>query len=132
MSLKEIICKKQLDFLLIVSTASLYLLNNFIFKKISTGLTHYFLICYFNDLICPLAFLAYVNIMLAFVQKQLAKIYQILIFCFGCGLVWEFIAPLFKKNSVTDFYDLLCYCAGGMLYYAIKQLFLKKRKSNDP
>ena len=75
MSLKEIICKKQLDFLLIVSTASLYLLNNFIFKKISTGLTHYFLICYFNDLICPLAFLAYVNIMLAFVQKQLAKIY---------------------------------------------------------
>ena len=128
MSVKHIICKRRFDFCLIVSTAGLYLLNNFIFKKISTGLTHYFLVCYFNDFICPLAFLAYVNIMLAFVNKELQKMYQILFFCFVCGLVWEFIAPLLKENSVTDFYDLLCYCAGGILYYAIKQLFLKKKK----
>ena len=119
MPIKIIIKRNKLEIFLVVATAIFYLLNNFVFKNISTGVVHYFLVCYFNDLICPIGFLAYVNIMLSFINKKLEKFYQILIFCFICGVVWEFLAPLLKKSSVTDPYDLLCYCIGGKLYWII-------------
>ena len=117
MSIKNVMKRSRFDFFLFAMTASFYLLNNFILKKISTGIFYYFFVCYFNDLICPLGFFAYVNIMLSFINKKLEKFYQILISCFVCGLIWEFVAPLLKKSSVTDFYDLLCYCIGGILYW---------------
>ena len=131
MSVKNIIEKKQLDFFLVFVTVSFYLLNTFIFKKIHTGIFHYFFVCYFNDLICPIGFLAYVNIMLSFVNKKLDGFLLILTFCLACGLVWEFVAPLLKGNSVTDLYDLLCYCVGGTLYYAVnKSIKLYKRRKD--
>ena len=113
--------KNTFDIILVLITAFLYLLNNFIFKKYSSGIFYYFFVCYFNDLICPIGFLAYVNIMLSFVNKNIEKLYQLLSFCFLCGLVWEFITPLMKDSSVTDFFDLLCYCVGGVLYWIIKK-----------
>ena len=121
MSIKNIITKRRFDFFLVAITAILYLLNISVFKKAHTGIFHYFFVCYFNDLICPMGFLAYVNIMLSFVNKKLDGLISILIFCFACGLIWEFVAPLLKENSVTDFCDLLCYCAGGVLYYVINK-----------
>lgn len=113
--------KNKFDIFLVSITAFLYLLNNFIVKRFSTGIFYYFSVCYFNDLICPIGFLAYVNLMLSFINKNMEKLYQILAFCFLCGLVWEFIAPIIKDSSVTDFFDLLCYCAGGVLYWIIKK-----------
>ena len=120
MSNKKIIKLNKIDFSLFIITASFYFTNNLIFKKISTGIFYYFFVCYFNDLICPIGFLSYVNIILSFINKKIEKFYQILAFCFLCGFIWEFIAPLFKKNSVTDLWDLLCYCIGGMLYWIIR------------
>lgn len=119
MSVEVTIKKNKVEIFLVVATASLYLLNNLVFKKISSGVVHYFLVAYFNDLICPIGFLAYVNTMLAFINQKLEKFYQILLFCFACGVVWEFIAPLLKASSVTDPYDLLCYCIGGVLYHSV-------------
>ena len=107
------------NLVLILFSASFYLLNNLLFKKISTGMLYYFFTGYFNDLLCPLFFVSYVNIMLSFIQKSILKLPHILLFCFIAGLFWEFIAPLMKKTSVTDFFDLLCYCIGGFLYWAI-------------
>ena len=128
MLIKIIIKRNKFEIILVVATASFYFLNNFVFKEISTGVMHYFLACYFNDLICPIGFLAYMNIMLSLINKKLEKIYQILIFCFVCGVVWEFIAPLLKESSVTDFYDLLCYCIGGVLYWTINIKIINRFK----
>ena len=122
---KHTVQKNIYEFILIFASISLYLLNNLIFKKISTGICYYFFICYFNDLICPSFFVSYTNVMLSFVNKKIEKIHHIIVFCFLCGLVWEFIAPFLKKGSVTDFYDLLCYCIGGVLYWTIKKLMFK-------
>ena len=130
MHLKAIIKKNQIDLFLFLITASLYFLNNFVFKEKSNGIAHYFFVCYFNDLICPLGFLAYVNILLFFINKKIEKLYGILIFCFICGTVWEFVAPLLKESSVTDFYDILCYCIGGLMYWTIKRIFLRVRELN--
>ena len=104
------------DVALVFFTALFYLLNNLVFKKTTTGILRLFFICYFNDLICPLLFVAYVNLLLNPLKKRLSKIWQIIVLCFLCGLVWEFVAPLLKKGSVTDIFDLFCYCIGGILY----------------
>lgn len=129
MFIRKTIKKNKIDIVLLFATASFYLLNNFAFKKFSTGIVQYFFICYFNDLICPLGFLAYVNILLSFIDKKMNTLFSILIFCFLCGTIWEFIAPFLKEGSVTDFIDLLCYCIGGILYWIIKIVIQRgKRK----
>ena len=126
MIIKNALKQNKFEVVVFILTAFIYFFNNFVLKEISTGVSNYFFICYFNDLICPFGFVAYTNIMLFFINKKIEKFYQILIFCFLCGLVWEFIAPLFKETSVTDPYDLLCYCIGGMMYWGIRFSILSK------
>lgn len=125
---KKKVCKElKEEYLLIPIVASLYLFNNFFLKKVTYGLLKVFFVGYFNDLICPLFFVSYVNIMLNFVNKRIVKLFSILLLCFSCGLVWEFVAPLVKENSVTDIWDLVCYCVGGVLYWIIKKITCAKK-----
>ena len=93
------------DSILIVASGLLYALNNLLIKRITTGIVGCFFIGYFNDLICPLLFLPYVNFMVYFLNKRIVNIWHILLICFLCGIVWEWIAPLLKPNSVTDIFD---------------------------
>ena len=125
MLIKSALKQNKFDFIVFIFTALLYFVNNFILKSITKGIANYFFTGYFNDLICPLGFVAYTNILLFFINKKIDKFYHILFFCFLCGIVWEFIAPLLKETSVTDPYDLLCYCIGGTLYWIIKFLISK-------
>ena len=128
MPVKNIIKSNKIEIFLLIATASFYLLNNFIFKKISTGIFYYFFVCYFNDLLCPLFFVSYTNIMLSFIRKRIEKLHHIVLYCFLCGFVWEFIAPFLKEDSVTDFYDLICYFIGGLLYWIIRYSACKVAK----
>ena len=114
--------KNNIEFLLIAITIFFYVLNNLFFKRITDGFFYYFFVGYFNDLICPLFFISYVNIMLSFINKRISKFFYIFLLCLICGLVWEFVAPFFKKDSVTDIYDLICYCLGGFLYWLIHKI----------
>ena len=51
------------DLVNIIVVAILYLLNNCIFKHLDfiDIKLKWFLVCYFNDLICPFGFLSYLN-----------------------------------------------------------------------
>lgn len=128
MVILKTIKKNKVNFFLIGFSLSFYLLNNLIFKIYSTGEYHYFFVCYFNDLLCPLFFVSYTNIMLSLINKRIEKLYHIILYCFLCGFVWEFVAPLLKEGSVTDFYDLICYCIGGLLYWIIRYSIFKINK----
>ena len=125
MAIIKTIKKNKINFFLIVCSLSFYLLNNLIFKTYSTGDYHYFFVCYFNDLLCPLFFVSYTNIMLSFINKRIEKLYYIILYCFLCGFVWEFVAPFLKERSVTDVCDLICYCIGGLLYWMIRYCVCK-------
>ena len=122
---KNVLKQNKFEASAFIFTAFLYLSNNFVLKEISAGVVNYFFVCYFNDLICPFGFVSYTNMMLFFINKKIEKFHHVLIFCFLCGLVWEFIAPLLKESSVTDPCDLFCYCAGGAVYWIIRCLYLK-------
>ena len=110
---------RPLNAILIVSVLFLYFLNNSVLKNITTGIVYEYCVCYLNDLICPLFFLAYSNLLLITVRKELTSLRSILLVSIPAGLIWEFVAPLMKSSSVTDPIDLICYLLGSLIYWWI-------------
>jgi hypothetical protein len=51
--------------------------------------------------------------------NNISSLKLIIHMCAFCGILWEFVAPLIKPNSVTDYWDILCYYIGGLIYYLI-------------
>ena len=126
--------KKPIYVALMVLTLLLYFLNNLFFKKVTTGGLNIFMVGYFNDLICPFFFLSYCNTLLLSVGKEIKKLKWLLVFSFCAGVVWEFVAPIFKKTSVTDVFDLICYLLGTFFYWLVLMIYQKctcKGRDND-
>lgn len=120
--IKESIKKKPINLVLVILVLILYVSNNAVFKNIESPIMQYFFVCHFNDLICPLLLLGYSNILLITIKLELKKLLNILLFCSVASFVWEFVAPFFKKSSITDYIDILCYIGGGFIYWLILEI----------
>lgn len=72
-----------------------------------------------NDFLGGFAFLAYTNLLIALVQPRyrICRFSVALAYIFCCGLFWEYAAPLFVPDSVSDPWDVLAYCMGGAAYW---------------
>ena len=113
------IWKYKANPLCMMITIVLYLTNQIVFKKCFTGIVGYFYNCFFNDLICQLFFLPYVQIFLIWAEREIKNYIGFLIVGMVAGLIWEFLAPLINAKAVTDIYDLICYFVGVHIYYVI-------------
>ena len=116
---------------LMAAVLVLYFLNNRWFKAHTDGPVQYFMICHFNDLICPLFFLAYSNLLLLTVGRELRKIHWVLLFGLCSGLIWEFFAPVIKPTATADPWDLLFYLIGTGLYWCILKFITRRRPQDD-
>jgi len=79
-----------------------------------------FLHCYLSDILAGPVILAYTNILLVAVRKEahsLRTLPRILVFMLVAGVFWEFITPLYRKGSVTDYADIAAYLVGGLAYW---------------
>ena len=119
--------RRPFNIISMVIVSALYVLNNTCIKPNTIGKFHVFMVSYFNDLICPLWFLAYVNLLLITNDKEIIHLWKLLTICLMAGLVWEFVAPLVKKGSVTDPLDLVCYAIGTLAYWIILKGVTRKR-----
>lgn len=106
-----------------LSAILLYLINQKLLKKTQ----NIFFIGYFNDLLAPILLLAFSDLLLSF-QKEELKIKQIYIFIIVCSILWEFIVPLYKKNSVCDLLDIVMYLLGASIYIILKVIKEKGKK----
>jgi hypothetical protein len=127
----ESIRAKPINLVLIVIVLCLYFLNNNLLKFLTNGLVQYFMICHFNDFICPLFFLAYSNLLLITVRREISQFKWLMLFGFCSGLVWEFFAPVIKPSTTTDIMDLLFYTLGTALYWCIVQAFPGRSVADD-
>lgn len=119
MKILESLKRMPINGILIVLVSFLYFMNNALLKGAFTGTARYFFVCYFNDLICPLLFFSYVNILFLTVDKKITSLKMLLLFGFIVALIWEFFAPIINSESVTDIADVFCYIAGSIMYYII-------------
>lgn len=97
-----------------------YLLNEAVKSKISIPILGYFLRCHFNDLLGGISFAAYVNFILSFsnwTTFRFVKLVHLIIQGVCCGIVWEWITPLFINTSTGDFWDVVAYVVGMIIYW---------------
>lgn len=109
--------KIKADIFIISVSVFLYLLNRLILKDITEGLIHWFLVCYWNDITGAIAVSAYVDSIIFHYSRKEIRIWGLIVILLACGIFWEFITPLFRKNSVCDFWDIVAYMTGGVIYY---------------
>ena len=100
-----------LNIMILVITFLVYLVNQNILKETNC----IFFLCYFNDLLAPILLLSFSNFLLYYYNKEI-KGKNIYLFIGICALFWEFITPLYKKNSICDFIDILMYFIGASIY----------------
>lgn len=109
--------KTKMNIMIIFISVFLYLLNRLILKDITEGLIHWFLVCYWNDITGAIAVSAYVDSIIFHYSKKEIHFWGLIGILLACGIFWEFITPLFRKNSVCDFWDIVAYMSGGVIYY---------------
>ena len=123
--------QKPINLILMAIVLCLYFLNNTVFKFCTRGIIQEFMICYFNDFICPLFFISYSNLLLITVNKEIKAYKSLLIFGFCASLVWEFFAPIIKPTATADFVDLVFYILGTSLYWYIINVIPGRRDAYD-
>ena len=109
------------DLSVIAVVSLLYLTNQSVKNNIDIEIIGSFLRCYFNDLICGIAFPAYCNLLLRTKNKSLEKLWKIVLLLVICGTVWETIPVIVFNHGVSDIFDIICYIVGGILYYIIQK-----------
>ena len=116
--------RRKKNCLLIAFTLCLYVINQHIKSRIPFNGLRWFMVCYFNDIIGSITFMAYCNVIFEFHQRYMSKLRYILLMMLGCGIVWEVIAPIYRHDTVADPWDIIAYLFGGFLYW----LFVRRDK----
>lgn len=123
------IWKRKVNIACIIISIGVYCLNQLIFKRQFKGIVGYFCKCHLNDLVCPLFFLAYAQILLIWVKYEVKTYIGLLFLGMSAGFVWEYLAPIINPKAVTDIYDLFCYFCGIQIYYFFT--IIENRLSNS-
>lgn len=129
--LKDSIKDVPINFILCIVVLVLYYTNNWFLKGHTSGIIHYLLVCHFNDFLGGVVFIAYTNVLLNTRNAMMKTLWKILLFSFSAGLFWEFVTPLIKKSSISDWIDVGCYVLGGFTYWLVLHIFLQVKKSQQ-
>ncbi len=79
-----------------------------------------FLNSYLNDILGSIIFMLYLSIVLSFLNiKFTIKLIHVELTALISGLLWEYLTPLYRNDTVSDPFDLLAYMAGGLLFWYI-------------
>ena len=111
-----------------ITSIILYGFNTIIFSSINNYNLHYFFSSYFNDLLAPLLLFSYINLILSLIDKKMYSLKYLFLIIILSSFVWEFIAPIFKPNSISDPIDILFYFIGTMVYWIIYKMWNQKSR----
>lgn len=74
---------------------------------------------YFNDFLAMLVLLPFSNLLLQMKNKGVYSAKGICFFTLLASIEWEYIAPMYVKNSVSDPKDIIAYFLGAIIYYSL-------------
>lgn len=121
--------KNKFDMICCKVSIFIFCLNKGFLIKNYKGDIGYFFKCYLNDLMAPLFVLAISSMLLRWAGYETVKFWIIMIIGMFAAVIWEFVIPFVKMNSVMDVFDLFCYFVGTIVYYGIRE-FVSKLKNN--
>lgn len=99
---------------------TIYLINRLLKSYITIPVIDYICKCHLNDFIGGIVFCIYTNIILVlFKRKPIINIKILLIYMTFVSFIWEYIFPLFLPYSTSDFFDVIAYLLGTILYYLL-------------
>ena len=82
---------------------------------------HWFMQCYFNDILAGILLNAFAQIMLTNKGFKYTP-YRGLCLTIVAGIFWEYIAPLFNSRSVSDPLDIIAYLTGCIILTIINKI----------
>lgn len=104
------------NMLIFAGTVILFLCNQFFLKRwFPVG----FVRGHLNDVLVMGIFLPYTNLLLSLYDRKDVRFRSLPVllgFALAAGLFWEFAAPLYT-DSTSDWYDIIAYLAGALLYF---------------
>ena len=109
--------KIRKDVIILISCVILYFANQYYFK--SLGIL--FFNDHFNDLIAVPLYFAAINVILYYTLEKEVNSFKILfLMTIVLSFLGEYVSLYTRKGSVFDYWDVLCYFIGLVVYYIIK------------
>ena len=110
----------------IVTCLLIYSANQMIIKDSnSISIASIFFKNHLNDVACGCLIIAYANYVLNYYKNgkyKIISLYSILLFKLGCGIFWEYVTPLIRNGSTSDYLDLFAYLFGGTIYWLCEKV----------
>lgn len=106
----------------IVICIILYLLN-----KLNFFYRYTIIRWYLNDIICGYIFSLIVSELYSIFLKRKINMGALFKLLFLATIFWEFIYPFLDSNSIQDYFDILSYFIGYILYFTIIKLTYSKK-----
>lgn len=89
----------------------------------------YFFRCYFNDMVGTIFFFLYLSVVRSFLNfKFVFRLMHIVGMTLFCGVLWEYVTPLYRNDTVSDPWDMIAYLSGALCFWF---LFDGKALMND-
>jgi len=104
-----------------------YALNRFLLAPHAAGLFGAFLRGHLGDLLAGAMILAISAVLMELGRLPRLSLSVGLVILAGACVVWEVLAPLWKPTAVFDWWDMVCYLAGGG-GYALFRLAIRKTR----
>ncbi len=104
----------------------LFLLNYFYLKR-----TNIFFKCYFNDVLAMPLLLSYSSILFYAINKEKITMNFAVILTIVVSFFWEYVTPIYKKDSISDINDIIAYFFGTFIYIILlKSRFIYNKFKN--
>ena len=99
---------------------SIYIINKSKSINVENEYIKYFFNGYLNDIVGTIVFLLYLSIVLSYLKKTFVfKLIHIESITLICGILWEYVTPIYRNDTVSDPIDILAYLFGGILFWYI-------------
>lgn len=100
--------------------ASVCFINKLKFINVENVYIKNFINGYLNDILGVIVFMLYLSIVLSFTKKDfIFKLVHVESIILISGILWEYVTPLYRNDTVSDPIDILAYLFGGALFWYI-------------
>ena len=116
---------------LMVLSLAIYIINSKFKNSIEIKWIRNLCNSYINDFVGAVFYIAVINHVCYYFLKGIiiTRIVYIELILLLCGIVWEYITPLFREGTVSDIIDIIVYLVAGMVYWFIA---VKNNKTYKP